>query len=771
MTAPDDGPPPAGADVGVLLVHGIGDHAEGDTLLAFGEPMIDWLRDWLRRQGGVFAAGDVTMVAARLRAARTEAVSPAYALADIEVGQRLDQRMRERWLFSEAWWGGSVQVPPTAQLIAWMLTRVPMLVHWHFHQGGLREWLASDGGPFGTVRAILSLPQHLWQLVTSILIALLMQATLLVALVLWLVPIGPWRQGLIAAVRAMTLTLGDSYVLLEQETQRAALVSGVKASLQWLAARCERIVVIAHSQGGAIAHEALRDGMPRQVQGFISVGSGLEKLEFLRLVREQGAGVLPATLLSPLIGLALLTLAARVFGWVDPAAEGTDWWLGPTLWLALAGLILWTWLQITLAGYATALASRLARAALRGTGGELPWWDVWATMDLVPMGRASQLAGKPFVQQVQVTNECSLVHDHVRYFESRTGFLAWCWPQVAQRVSCLPLFDADQLRLLDRVQRRHRWRALAFGSGVAAAPAAIVVAIFTLAQGMAGVGEALLGLLERAKLDWLKVALEWLAGNVARLLGVALQLNNDADELAPRSHVIVGSLLALALLTGWWLLCVSAWRTATQVGWRKVCRGAAVHDGLGGFVALMPQLLFWAALAAMPLLALLVAQLTGDAVTLRSIGGAAAVLFALGVFAFGAALSWGLPWTLAEMAAEPDAHWFEAWGPPFSVAMCAAFAYFVALLWEKGGTAPVEHWALGVLLAGALVSHLVAATVGRLPMPGWRWPAAMWLLAPLAGAITWQRTLDVLYALGSATLAAAIVTSAAMVHKRLMARP
>jgi hypothetical protein len=34
------------ANVGVLLVHGIGDHKEGETLTSFAEPLVDSLREW-----------------------------------------------------------------------------------------------------------------------------------------------------------------------------------------------------------------------------------------------------------------------------------------------------------------------------------------------------------------------------------------------------------------------------------------------------------------------------------------------------------------------------------------------------------------------------------------------------------------------------------------------------------------------------------------------------------------------------------------------------
>jgi hypothetical protein len=34
---------------GILLVHGIAEQPEEETLLGFGEPVIDWLNRWLTR--------------------------------------------------------------------------------------------------------------------------------------------------------------------------------------------------------------------------------------------------------------------------------------------------------------------------------------------------------------------------------------------------------------------------------------------------------------------------------------------------------------------------------------------------------------------------------------------------------------------------------------------------------------------------------------------------------------------------------------------------
>ena len=260
----------------MLLVHGIGDQGEADALLSLGEPLIDWLREWLTGGGPEgLSHGRVQVDAARLRAVRTEAVSPAFARVEV-VMPHADALGcdTERWLFAEAWWGNSVQVPRVASLLAWMFTRLPLIVMWHFF-GGQRAAVdpAEAAAPKSSfwnlpVPGFVALAAK--SLLTPILIVL-MQLVVAVAWLLWLVPFGAWRQALLDVVRVLTLTLGDSYVLLEQDVQHAALVSRVRRHLQWLQARVQKVVVVAHSLGGAIAHDALAQGAP--VALFITVGS------------------------------------------------------------------------------------------------------------------------------------------------------------------------------------------------------------------------------------------------------------------------------------------------------------------------------------------------------------------------------------------------------------------------------------------------------------------------------------------------------------------
>jgi hypothetical protein len=45
-------------EIGVLLVNGIGEQQRGDTLLRFGEPIVEWIGRWLDRIGMAWTLAD-----------------------------------------------------------------------------------------------------------------------------------------------------------------------------------------------------------------------------------------------------------------------------------------------------------------------------------------------------------------------------------------------------------------------------------------------------------------------------------------------------------------------------------------------------------------------------------------------------------------------------------------------------------------------------------------------------------------------------------------
>src|SRR5262249_36735561 len=159
--------------------------------------------------------------------------------------------------------------------------------YWHFYRGRSAHRHEGQTRPMDVAVALLAL-----------LLAASCQLGVGVAALLWLIPIGPWRRALVGALRTLTLTPRDSYLLLAQDIQPAALVDRVRRALAWLAERTREVAVVAHSQGAAIAHETLSRGLTGARGTFVSVGSGLEKLQFLRQTRETRAGLSTAGVLA-----------------------------------------------------------------------------------------------------------------------------------------------------------------------------------------------------------------------------------------------------------------------------------------------------------------------------------------------------------------------------------------------------------------------------------------------------------------------------------------
>src|SRR5262249_40177232 len=158
------------------------------------------------------------------RALRNEAESPAYARVDITAFQpppddqsgNAPSEHTEHWLFAEAWWGDSVKVPAALQLLVWMILRAPLLVYWHFLGGTRLKRLPSGSRDAAWATALVDGATAL-RAAISCAMALTLQAVILVSIVLWAIPVGPWRQALLSTVRKLAAVLGDSFVLLEQD--------------------------------------------------------------------------------------------------------------------------------------------------------------------------------------------------------------------------------------------------------------------------------------------------------------------------------------------------------------------------------------------------------------------------------------------------------------------------------------------------------------------------------------------------------------------------
>jgi hypothetical protein len=656
-------------DVGVLLVHGIGDHKESDTLTGFGEPLLDWLREWLRGQGTAAQADVMSLQGVRLRATRTEAESPAYARVTITVPG--PNPSSENWVFSEAWWADSIQPPVALKLLKWLLSRGPLLIFWHFYLK------ASTRPPEKTE----TFRDFGWSVV-AFLLAASVQLAVVVATVLWVIPIPKWRQAVVNVMRAATLTLGDSYVLLEHDIQRAALIDRVRRSLEWLAPRCTRIIVVAHSQGCAIAHEALGQVDTAKVHGLVTIGSGLEKLNFLRKVREKREGLVAAPLLVPVF---ITGLVLFIFGLTG---EGPRWHLLVGGALLAAGLLATAALMNALKAYLESIEKDLERLRLvRADGTTLAWTDISSTHDVVPMGDGSLLRDKTGVTRVTTVNEQSYLHDHIGYFQAHNCFMPRIW-EAMSGASGLSLFTVKDADRVSRFVQLHEWhvRVLAWSRRILVLAGIASLVLFS--QQLMNFGNSILQTVKGSPLEDVMKPVRALAGLMAWIVQLLSAPHATMSDTLANS--IVGGLTLVIALVLWWLAFKAIWRAVAVRRGRLLCRGADVlqnRSKKSRAIASCGALLMAGAVPALVVLGLLLAP---QALSLNAIGQSLAAAIALVCFGGALLFAAGGPFVWRSVVEEPvakaDSELVGAVFYPVGLAILIGFLLYVpAAQWPYAG--------------------------------------------------------------------------------------
>ena len=466
-------------------MHGVGDQPEGDTLLASGEPIVRWLRRWFASSAAASDRPTIEEVSASLHPSRDLRAEPAHAELRVRASGRDGQPVAQRWLMAESWWGGDVQRPLFGKLAFWMLTVGAWVVFSHF--GKRRRWGA---GVVAETKAILV------SLGVSLPIVLAFQLCVLALSILAVLPIPPLRKSLSGLLLAMTGVLGDAFVLIENPVQRAALVERTRRSLHWLAERCQGIMVVAHSQGAAIAHRALGNTAPPNVQELVTFGSGLEKIGQIEFAQRRGRAT--STALAPLLTAGLLVLS------VIPAFAGfrLDELAKLGLWmLFVPAAIAFVTLHVSIRTYwmedATSQTDELA-TPLRHLTENRRWLDVFATHDPVPNGPLYREASPLAPVVADIVNRRDVFTDHITYWNNDAEFL----PIVVKcigRVAGLRIVGPADCPALEAAVARHRrcvrWLTVnrwAAGAGLAAA--------VLFGRRLADWGQATLDALERIPL-------------------------------------------------------------------------------------------------------------------------------------------------------------------------------------------------------------------------------------------------------------------------------
>ncbi|WP_254991367.1 hypothetical protein [Cyanobium sp. N5-Cardenillas] len=362
------------------------------------------------------AAGNFVCARAFLRDAQVTTTSkdaPSHALLELQALDREGTLHETRWLMAESWWAESFAAPRFRELATWLIAIVPWTMGSHFGvrvRRSVRGIRALSG--LARFAAVLSLLKNMLLLVFSLPVAVLLELGIAAIVLLGLLPIPGLSRVLVAIEGLLASFLGDSLVLVGSPMQQAAMIAQVHRDVTWLSERCKRVAVIAHSQGGAVAHRALRGARPPEVALLLTFGSGLRKLEELEQISKESDGFFGRLYLTfaavLLIGFSLT--GAKILGMLGVMATGI---IGVSICIFLLIMYLFEYPAHEINWHGS-------RQRMQG----LWWLDLYATDDPVSNGslmdHESDVIGP---DSVEIVNERSLVRDHTSYWRNTEEFV------------------------------------------------------------------------------------------------------------------------------------------------------------------------------------------------------------------------------------------------------------------------------------------------------------------------------------------------------------
>jgi hypothetical protein len=566
--------------LGILFVHGIGEQREGDTLTCFGEPLITWIRGWIRGHG-IFSfreplskearetleqnqvrADGVELTTAELFPSLRQSTHPPHSIADIRITHEQNEgQRRQSWLMAECWWGEQVQPPPVFTLLAWMFSRGPWIAFAHFAERATQfmrmetlpeaashgEKLSYAAGKFW--RGAIWLPAAL----LFVLHAACLQLLLLIAAVIALIPIPSVRRYVSAVLQRATTILGDSYGLVANETQRAAILTRFQKTVDWLRPQCEKMVIIAHSQGAGVVGAALEDRLIKPPELLVTFGAGLVKLLQLRQCEVARRGPLLAAgwIVPSLLTAVFLTV------WLKWGTDQTYWGLG-----LVTGMLYFSALFCTIAAHASWSATRIQSGA--APPGSRRWVDLYASSDPVPQGSLNvHLPGYDITSE-RIISRRSMLSDHTSYWQNRPEFVTRIAAELDQEAQLLGVPDLATSKEYKRARKHHRDAMTVLSLGWASFMISLLAwALFQPAR-LAATGQAALDALMGTPLEFVSRAIMSPGAFIAWI--IRKLTDSTPQVLEPLGYASVA--LGIAAIAGylWWKAVVvvfTKWNSAS----------------------------------------------------------------------------------------------------------------------------------------------------------------------------------------------------------------
>ncbi|MEA2192749.1 MAG: hypothetical protein QOI73_2870 [Solirubrobacteraceae bacterium] len=403
--------------LGVLFVHGMGSHAQGTTLAQFSEPLVEWLAN------GAPAIARAELSAVALTPGDDE---PAHLTCEL-IGDDASPRHLGTWIMAESCWSNAFTPASYPRIAGWLIGSVPWMLGEYLHGAWRREMARDTFTWFRVVRYPLTL---IYAIVGALLAGPVILA-LLALLTVRVIPI-PWLRTLLDKIpRALSESLGDVYVILATHLDRESIRTRIVRDHEWLSARCDTTVVVAHSAGSALTHQLIRDGRICGVSTYVTLGEAIWRMRWMAELSRSGAPRVVA-LVFAVAGTLLITGGGL-------ALLGA---FGLPLWIAIVAFVLGWMLHIASAVlvWERARTEQWRHEAITTLAGRVGrWHDYVASSDPVPAGALTEVPhatalsgpGQPAAPHgthhyapTEIRNRRSIVLDHVTYPANLEEFVA-----------------------------------------------------------------------------------------------------------------------------------------------------------------------------------------------------------------------------------------------------------------------------------------------------------------------------------------------------------
>ena len=324
-------------EVGVLFVHGIGPHQKRETLVQIGEPILHFWRglldkaslsagkrldpkkrkEWCdrvrvkrlkNRQDNEGVMGAVEGFEKQVHSHSNDKPADSHLfrcgharVKDTVVEKTADPRLpasslirlsslyedtslrESHVVLSEAWWTDKVIPYSFMELTSWICEVLPTAAHLDISGSMLAaKRIGESAGPwYWRVFCRISAISILATIPLRLAFAVLMFPILLLIGSTSLAPLRPVKLATSWLVDTLMGTVGQSHVLTKSPIRRNAIVRSVAGNLEWMEENCEKIVVIAHSQGAEIARLVSQSRRWPLVERWISFGPAIKPLNML----------------------------------------------------------------------------------------------------------------------------------------------------------------------------------------------------------------------------------------------------------------------------------------------------------------------------------------------------------------------------------------------------------------------------------------------------------------------------------------------------------